>query len=63
MAKMDLAAALAEPVEEEEEAGDLEMVAEDLIAAVKAGDAAGVAAAMKAGHEICQAEYGAEEEV
>lgn len=42
---------------EEAPAGDLSMVAEDLIAAVKAGDAEAVASALRASHEICSEGY------
>jgi hypothetical protein len=38
---------------EEDYDGDLEVAADDLIAAVQGGDAAGVAAAFKAMHELC----------
>ncbi len=54
---MDIGAVL-----EPEESGDsmLESIGEDLIAAVKAGDAVGVAAALRAAHEECAAGYGDE---
>ena len=67
MKKPDLAAVLigkAKPMgaeKGEEDSGELDMVAEDLIAAVKAADASGVAAALKAAHGICAADYADEE--
>lgn len=46
-----LGTAPAEPMEDE--ADDLDLVAEELIAAIKAGDAAAVASALRSAHEIC----------
>lgn len=61
MAPTDLAAALGpatkKPPAEPDGDGELDVVAQDLISAVKAGDAAGVASALRAAHEICQAGY------
>lgn len=53
----ELGAALGAPMGEEEEApiDDLEVAATDLLASIKAGDTAGVAAALRSAHEICAA--------
>jgi hypothetical protein len=58
-AKPDLGAMLAGGPKAalEEDSGDdgeLEVAAEDLIAAIEAGDAAGVASALRSAHEICR---------
>ena len=37
----------------DEDGGDLDAVASDLIAAIKAGDTAGVADALRAAHSVC----------
>jgi hypothetical protein len=56
MAKLDLAAALSKPAAAEPESdydSDLEAAAQELIDAVKSGDAVAAAAALRSAHAIC----------
>jgi len=49
------------PAADDSEDDSLAVPAQDLIDAVKAGDATRVAEALRAAHTICQDDYGAEE--